>query len=232
MLNFSDALKSVQDKDRLRGIKTPPSTIASIAEGYSENAASRLTKIRSLELQKEQQDEQKRQFAVEEARNEQDRRDANRAARKANQAGGYTAAGTIIGAVAGTAVGGPYGAAIGAAVGAIAGSCIIISACTSKDSYEVNIAREFRDKYLSNTQLGGYYAIGIPVVKLIHKSHFFKLIVKKCLVDRLVDYGEWILGYKPKMRFRTSEIVTNSFLKLCGLIGMQINITPLIEAHR
>ena len=129
-------------------------------------------------------------------------------------------------------VGGPWGAVIGGVGGLLAGSCIIISACTSSDSYEVEIAREFRDKYMGPYHLGGYYALAHRFVPIMEKSNFLKLLTKRFLIYRLVDYGEWILGYKPKMQLRSSRIVTEGFLRLCATIGMQINIQPYIEAHR
>jgi hypothetical protein len=96
--------------------------------------------------------------------------------------------------------------------------CIIISACTSPDSYEVNIAREYRDNILSMQTLAGYYALCEIVVPWIHKSGLFKNMVKKALVDRLVDYGEMILGHKNHIQYKTSKIVTKLFLGLCNLI--------------
>jgi hypothetical protein len=68
--------------------------------------------------------------------------------------------------------------------------------------------------------LHGYYKLASVVVPLIKKYPWFKRLTKKILVDRLVDYGEWFMGYKPKMKYRTSRIVTQNFLTLCYSIGL------------
>jgi len=155
---------------------------------------------------------------------------ANQAQRK--QTG--STAGTIIGGVVGgvvagatsygiaTPVGVMGGAAIGGAIGGAIG-CIIISACTSKDSYEVNIARQFRDKYMDEETLTGYYALCVFVVPFIKKYPLFKRIVKKALVDRLVDYGEWRLNIKPDMKYSTSGAVKKLFLGLCWHTGKGVD---------
>ncbi|MCK9276381.1 MAG: hypothetical protein M0P57_14985 [Syntrophales bacterium] len=136
-----------------------------------------------------------------------------------------TAAGAGIGAyaAAGTAVGGPVGAAIGAGIGLVVGlftnkDCIIVTACTSPDSYEVDIARKYRDTYLDETTLTGYYLIAPSIAKVIEEVKPFKWLVKKILVDRLIDYGESALGIKP-MKFITSPLVTGLFLGMCYKIG-------------
>ncbi len=100
--------------------------------------------------------------------------------------------------------------------------CIIISACTSPDSYEVEIARKYRDRYMTLVELTGYYALCPHVAPLIHKYPMVKKIVKKVLVDRLVDYGAWKLGLKDKMKYRTSGAVKTMFLGLCRLIGWAV----------
>ena len=101
--------------------------------------------------------------------------------------------------------------------------CIIISACTSPDSYEVNLARNFRDSYMDERTLTGYYALCPYVAPLIHRNKTVKRIVKRILVDRLVDYGEWRLGIKPEMKFRTSGAVKTLFLGLCQIIGWGVD---------
>ena len=131
------------------------------------------------------------------------------------------AAGALAGAAA-TSWSGPgaiVGALIGAGAGALGVECIIISACTSPDSYEVEIARKYRDRYMTLVELTGYYALCPHVVPLIHKYPLFKKIIKRMLVDRLVDYGEWKLGMKERMKYRTSGAVKTMFLGLCRLIG-------------
>lgn len=113
-----------------------------------------------------------------------------------------------------------------------AGYCIIITACTTANSYEVNITREYRDKVLSSVTLGGYYALCPFVVPFILKYRRFKQFVKKVLVDRLVDQFEWYLGYKPKRQLCTSRFVTKYFLKLCRFIGRRVNKDFWLTVHR
>lgn len=111
-------------------------------------------------------------------------------------------------------------------------SCIIITACTSPDSYDVNIAREYRDNILSIETLAGYYALCEVVVPWIHKSGLFKAIIKNCLVDRMIDYFECALNYKKKTDFMTSEIITKGFLSICDLISKHINQKHWLMLHR
>jgi hypothetical protein len=101
--------------------------------------------------------------------------------------------------------------------------CIIISACTSRNSYEVNITRQFRDRYMDEEELTGYYTLCIVVVPFIKKYPLFKRIVRKVLVDRLVDYGEWRLDMKQDMKDATSGVVKKMFLGLCRHIGQGVD---------
>ena len=235
-LNFSDALRNRENQYRLRGVQMPQTEVSGIAEGYSENASSSLARIKRLEIEQQRvdatkawQEEQKRQSDLAWAEKREQRHEDEHAGKGETWG---TVIGGIVGGVASWYTGGalaPLGAAIGGAIGK---TCIIISACTSKDSYGVEVAREFRDKYMGTYNLGGYYALAHRIVPLIDKSQFIKLIFKRLLVHRLIDYGEWILGYKPKRELKTSRIVTEGFLSLCATIGKQINIAPYIEAHR
>jgi len=132
-----------------------------------------------------------------------------------------TMSGATAGAIAGSFIPGPgnlIGAGIGA-LGGILGSCIIVSSCTDPDSYEVNITREFRDNYLDPITLKGYYELARHIVPLINKSEQFKRYIKETLVDRLIDFGEWVMGYKDRLRFKDSETVTRNFLNTCYLMG-------------
>jgi len=235
-LNFSDALSSLKKKAQLQGRPISQQEVSGVAEGYSKSASDRLTQIKGLELEQERidaqkawQEEQKRQQDI------QNKMAYDKRHQEEHEGKGETI-GSVIGGVIGAAAtwySGGWGGSIGAGIGgAIGRNCIIISACTSPYSHEVEISREFRDKYMGKYHLGGYYALANKLAPKIRKSHFFKLIIKKFLVDRLVDYGEWILGYKPKRMLKTSRIVTEGFLFVCAAIGIKININPYIEAHR
>ena len=156
--------------------------------------------------------------------------------RKTMGAGAGTVVGGVVGGVVGSyvpVIGTWAGAAGGAAIGGLIGGavgCIIISACTSKDSYEVNIARQFRDKYMDEETLTGYYALCVFVVPFIKRYPLVRRIVKKALVDRLVDYGEWRLGIKPDMKYSTSGVAKKLFLGLCRHVGRGVN-TVLEVSH-
>ncbi len=118
------------------------------------------------------------------------------------------------GAIGGmSAPGGSAGGGVGV------GGCIIISACTDPYSYEVNVTRVFRDTYLSDAMLKGYYALARRVVPSIRRFTLVRKAVKRLLVDRLIDYGEWILNLKPERERRGSEAVSLGFLRLIGWIG-------------
>ena len=99
------------------------------------------------------------------------------------------------------------------------GGCIIVTACTDRHSPEVEIAREFRDKFLDADQLRGYYQIAEKIVPLIESNGTIKRLVKKWLVDRLVDYGAVVLGKKEKTLLRSSWIVSRAFLSLIRTVG-------------
>lgn len=212
-LNFSDALADLKRRSRLQGREVSEQEVTGIAAGYSEQASSRLARQRQLELNKQRHEEtlaqQKEQYDETTRMAAENRHEDRVDARHSEQRAAYAQI-----------------------VGWFADRCIIITTCTSKNSHDVEISREFRDKYMSKSSLGGYYAIASIVVPLLNKSKFLRLLTKRFLVDRLVDYGEWILGYKPKMRLRTSRIATEAFLSMCGGVGMHINVEPYIEAHR
>jgi len=96
--------------------------------------------------------------------------------------------------------------------------CIIITAATSPYSYEVNLARVFRDEFLGPITLRGYYMIADKVVPLMRKSALFKKIVKKHLIDHLIKYGEWVFGMSKRQPHKSTTI-TKNFLKLCRFFG-------------
>lgn len=94
--------------------------------------------------------------------------------------------------------------------------CIIVTACTDRHSPEVEIAREYRDRFMSPEQLRGYYMIAETVMPWVVRHRAF---VKKHLVDRLVEYGSYHLGKTEKVPCRASSCVTRGFLMLCGFAG-------------
>lgn len=130
------------------------------------------------------------------------------------------AAGALTGAAL-TSWSGPgaiVGAGIGAVAGAVFGSCIIITAATDPHSYEVNVTREYRDRYLSQQTLRGYYMIAEQIVPLMHKSKLFKRFIKKSLVNHIVRHCEWGIGIRKK-RPIISSFITETFLSFCDGLG-------------
>ncbi len=98
--------------------------------------------------------------------------------------------------------------------------CIIVTACTDRYSYEVEITRAYRDKFLDAEQLRGYYALAEMIVPLIKSNKTVRKNVKKWLVDRLVDYGEYKLGMKETKPLCSSWLVSKVFLGMIKMIGM------------
>lgn len=243
--DFIEALTEVKRKSKLMG--RPPSRreVSAVSEGYFAGASERLARQKQFELQERELSQSKelaeKQLGLQREQFEAEKEAAAEAKARATRQSIMGAAGAGIGAymAAGTAVGGPAGAAIGLAFGMAVGGCIIVSACTSRYSYETDITRQVRDQYLGPITLSGYYALGGLVVPWIKKSPLIKKIVKKWLVDRLIDYGECLLGYKQKTqwidskgnsfmivkpKYRTSKIVTEIFLGLCYGIGHSLEI--------
>lgn len=128
------------------------------------------------------------------------------------------ATGAAIGSIVpgvGTVIGGIIGGVIGLASGK---GCIIVTACTSADSEEVDIAREYRDRFLDAETLRGYYMIAERVVPAVERSKAMKRIVKRFLVDNLIAYGRHVLRNGPSPGV-VSEVVTRAFLGLCRACG-------------
>jgi len=132
----------------------------------------------------------------------------------------------------GAIIGGPWGAAAGAGVGLVEAfategeGCIIITAATSPDSYEVQVAREYRDWFLSPSTLRGYYTIAERIVPLMRRYRIIKRLIKRHLVDNLITFARWQLGIwgldevMPRPS-NTAICITNAFLFLCDIVGMR-----------
>lgn len=103
----------------------------------------------------------------------------------------------------------------------LGGGCIIVTACTDRHSYEVEITRQYRDKFLTGTQLRGYYCLAEKLVPTLVSNEKIRKFTKKHLVNRLVDYGEMKLGLKEKCKL-SSKIVSNLFLGLIKTVGFFI----------
>jgi len=101
--------------------------------------------------------------------------------------------------------------------------CIIITACTDPNSYEVNVTRRYRDKIMHPTTLRGYYMLAEKVVPLIQESDKLKKFLKKHLVDSLVDTLEWKLNEKTEKPKIKSRLITAAFLSSCRVLGLTKN---------
>lgn len=110
--------------------------------------------------------------------------------------------------------------------------CIIVTACTHPQSYEVNVTRKFRDECMTDSDLGGYYVIAHKVVPFLYKYGKLKDYTKKYLVDRLIDHGEVYFNYKPDYKYKTSQAVTRAFLMLCKVAGKLTKTDELLALHR
>lgn len=99
--------------------------------------------------------------------------------------------------------------------------CIIVTACTDRYSPEVEITRQYRDHFLTNTDLRGYYALAEKIVPTLQHNKKVNTAVKKLLVDKLIDYGSYRLGLKNKCRL-SSRIISKLFLVTIRIIGIVI----------
>jgi hypothetical protein len=222
--SFVDALSSIRRKAQLSGRTLSKQETSGAVAGFAETASVRLARGRQSQREDERLElatrSDERQHDIAKKQMKQDRRrDTATGVIAGGVAGGFI--GAKAGAAAGVAFGGPVGGAIGAVVGFVASKvCIIISACSGPESYEVEISRRYRDRYMTNFELIGYYTIAPTVAGLIHRHRPIKRFVKTQLVDRMVDYGEWVLHLKPAMDHPVlSKFVTKSFLSLCRTVG-------------
>jgi hypothetical protein len=86
----------------------------------------------------------------------------------------------------------------------------------------VEIARKFRNKYLSYAQLRGYYLLADKIVPILERNETVRINVKKWLVDRLIEYGKYRLGIYAKASL-SSIIVSKIFLATIKTIGVFVH---------
>ena len=98
-------------------------------------------------------------------------------------------------------------------------ACMIVTACTSRQSPEVEIAREYRDKFLTRRQLRGYYMLAEKIVPRMHRSPRLTRLIKRWLVDPLIVYGRHALVKTAPPPWRYERIIATAFLALIGCIG-------------
>lgn len=103
--------------------------------------------------------------------------------------------------------------------GSIKKACIIVTACTHEHSPEVEIARRYRDKFLSQHQLRGYYMIAEKLVPRMVTSPRLTRFIKRWLVDPLIAYGRHALDKTAPAPGKYARLITNLFLGLIALTG-------------
>lgn len=151
------------------------------------------------------------------------------------------AQGALIGSI-----GGPAGAATGAIIGATVGVveqswdwiqeqtvvgkaadwidehiCIIVSVCYGLDSPEANTAREYRDAFMDNQELRGYYMIAEKVVPVLKRHSLLAGLLKKHIVSRWIEVAASELYEEKERPGLISYAVSFGFLWLCRKIGQQ-----------
>lgn len=144
--------------------------------------------------------------------------------RMAASTGMGMAGGALAGAAYGSIAGLPgalVGAVVGGIIGAVGGSCIIVTACHGKDSPEVDITREYRDRFMEKDQIRGYYMIAEKVVPLMKESRELTELIKLTLVDKLIEYGKFKLGYEHMIPHDAMR-VSLAFLDLCEKTGKSV----------
>jgi len=102
------------------------------------------------------------------------------------------------------------------------GGCIIVTACTDRNSPEVNVTRQYRDMFLTPGQLRGYYWLAEKLVPRMQKSDSLCKYMKKHLVDHLIRYGEYKLDLTEKKPSIMDRVTSNIFLAVIKTIGFAI----------
>lgn len=101
-------------------------------------------------------------------------------------------------------------------------TCIIVTACSGRTSEEVDITRIFRDMFLDEQTLRGYYIIAERVAPLMHRSQRFKAYIKKVLVDPLIDFGKFSIGMTRAFNPESIKVAEN-FLTVCSSTGGMVD---------
>jgi hypothetical protein len=131
------------------------------------------------------------------------------------------AAGTWVFPGVGTVVGGIIGGVVGG-VSAVLDDCIIVTCCHGRHSEQVDIAREYRNRFMSPSQIRGYYALAEKVVPVLTSHRRVRTMVRWHLVDRLINYGRWATGRTTIQPSITDTLVTKAFLGLCSAISIYV----------
>jgi hypothetical protein len=132
------------------------------------------------------------------------------------------AAGTWVFPGVGTAIGGIIGGVVGGATAALDDSCIIVTCCHGRHSEQVQIARDYRDAFMTPRQIRGYYVLADRLVPHMIRKPKLKTVVGRLLVNRLITFGRWATGRTATLPTITSFLVTKVFLGLCSGVGIYV----------
>lgn len=141
--------------------------------------------------------------------------------KEAVKVGAGAAVGAAIGSYIMPGIGTVVGGIIGGAVGKLFRKCIIISALHGDDSEEVQIAREFRDKYLDIDTLRGYYFLSELITPRMDRDAKYRQKVQM-MVNKLIEYGRGIL--RGEKYSEEAETTAKAFLSLCRSIGKNLPV--------
>ena len=132
---------------------------------------------------------------------------------------GRALTGAALGAGAGFLIAGPLGAVIGGVAGGLGGGfCIMVTACAD-NLEEIELARHFRDKYMSHAQLRAYYAIAEPIVVRMNADEVYCQEIRTALVKPLLRYGAYLLNESTTPPSQHDSAVANSFLSWLEALG-------------
>jgi len=103
------------------------------------------------------------------------------------------------------------------------GGCIIVTACHGKDSEEVNITREYRDKFLDKDTRRGYYMLAEQLVPKMETNEEYKKYIKENFVNHFIEVGKHRLGKVDEDISEESIKITDGFLNACKIIGKSVD---------
>jgi len=216
---FTDILMNMRRKAQVRGRPLTEQELSGAIAGQAEDVSTRLARNRQLDISQQNTDIAQERNVIERERMDKMEHAAKEAERRDRLTSGVVGAALGWGSLG---VLGPVGAVAGFALGWLSGDCIIITACTDRNSYEVGVARAYRDRYMSIEELAGYYQIADIVAPVLRRIPILKALTKKVLIDSLVDYGEWFMHLKEDMkRPKISKFITLAFLIVCEYAGIR-----------
>lgn len=98
--------------------------------------------------------------------------------------------------------------------------CIIVT-CASGREDDIDIARQFRDGYMSDEAKRGYYMIAEPVCQAMADNPDLRQEVDETFVKPLVEFGKFVLGLPARITGEMAEKAL-SFLTWCESVGATV----------